>query len=214
MERAIDVLSSTYANLPCTVAFSHDSEQTVSEYVNCNIRNAIWSNSALMEAGDHSAVGLWHLPSDSKGVLLRKKSSVPSTGLIKKEWRAKVQKAKEKHIGIERMWPVSTISHSNFSIRPHYHFDFLARNPNMPKVHGAVSALIRTVLGLAEQDQLSVFGEAATAELVPFYEHFGFRVIEEITVGEGIVDEDGNTKIGGSRCGFKAWLILKDYSDM
>lgn len=96
-------------------------------------------------------------------------------------------------------------------IKPHYHLDFLARNPDIsPKVPGAISAVVRPYLARAKQEGLSVWLEATSLDVVPLYEYFGFRVMEEILVGKGKVDRSGRLQTGGE--GVKAWLMVVDNS--
>jgi len=78
----------------------------------------------------------------------------------------------------------------------------------VPKIPGAISAVVLPYLARAEQDQLSVWLEATSLDVVTLYQHFGFRVLEEITVGVGRVDGSGAPRKGGE--GVKAWLMLVD----
>ncbi len=123
--------------------------------------------------------------------------SAHQAGSIKAEWKALVRAAKQKYIGIDP---------KDQTFKPHFHLDFLGRNPDVLKVPGAVSAVVVPFLGLAEQDNLPVWLEATSPDVVRLYKNFGFRVIQEITIGVGRIDAEGYTKEGGE--GVKAWLML------
>ncbi len=90
---------------------------------------------ALVEAGDTSAVALWELPHTRDQAVLPVTSvrsiepEIPHIPAIKKEWKEAVRRAKEKYIGLDGPLPQGRV-------RPHYHLDFLARNPHIPKVEG------------------------------------------------------------------------------
>ncbi|KAM3072583.1 hypothetical protein ACMFMG_009376 [Clarireedia jacksonii] len=171
-------LASAFGKVPATTSFS----------------------GTLVEAGDTSAVALWELPSGGASALQGSHGPEDiNVAAVKKEWKEVVQRAKKQHIGLET---------KSSQIRQHYVLDFLGRNPHVPKVPGAISAVVAPFLNRAKQDQHSVWLEATSPNVVPLYEHFGFKIVEEITVGAGRFDEDGQTKDGGS--GVKAWLMLID----
>jgi len=213
--RCVKALASAFDKVPCTNSFSIESGQSVYEYVDVTVRSSLRRpGGALVEAGDASAVALWELPYSSDNATTTSPSSgstdknpeemKPTEGVlspVKKEWKEVVRRAKEKHIGINK-------SRSEWRINPHYHLDFLARNPHVPRVEGALSAVVLPFLGRAEQDELNVWLEATSPDIVPLYEYFGFRVVEEITVGVGTFDGHGKAKEGGE--GVKAWLMLID----
>ncbi|KAM3072608.1 hypothetical protein ACMFMF_006948 [Clarireedia jacksonii] len=177
-----------------------ESGQTVDEYVDKTVRESLRLGGTLVEAGDTSAVALWELPSGGASALQGSHGPEDiNVAAVKKEWKEVVQRAKKQHIGLET---------KSSQIRQHYVLDFLGRNPHVPKVPGAISAVVAPFLNRAKQDQHSVWLEATSPNVVPLYEHFGFKIVEEITVGAGRFDEDGQTKDGGS--GVKAWLMLID----
>lgn len=121
---------------------------------------------------------------------------------IKKEWTDAIFDAKRRYIGTE------VDESGTLRVRPHYNLDFLGRNPHMPRVPGAVSAVMVPLLGRAERDGMNVRLEAATEDLIPLYEHFGFDLLEEMTVGVGRVDAAGLVKKGGE--GITGWAMMVD----
>ena len=93
-------------------------------------------------------------------------------------------------------------------LRPHYHLSFLARVPGREAVKGAISAVMLPFLAKAGEEGMPVWLEATSPRGVGVYEHYGFRVCEEVTIGVGRVDADGWPKEGGE--GIKAWGMLWD----
>lgn len=207
LSSCIKGLASAFNRVPCTNSFSLESGQTVHEYVDKAVRNSLRLGGTLVEAGSTSAIALWELPSRRPAALTssgtsRQDGENTSVSPIKREWVEVIDQAKRKHIGLE----IATPELKSSQIRQHYHLDFLGRNPHVPRVPGAISAVVVPFLDRAKQDQLSVWLEATSSDIVPLYEHFGFRVVEEITVGAGRFDGAGQTKEGG--LGVKAWLML------
>jgi len=217
VSKCVWTLASAFDRVPCTNAFSAESGQTVLAYVDKTIRSSLGENGVLVEAANSSAVALWELPCtyahqeqvQGQGAQQQQQEEEENPGEgkmkrrtygpVKEEWKRVVHRAKAKYIGTEK---------STGAVRPHYHLDFLARNPAVPKIPGAISAVVLPYLARAEQDQLSVWLEATSLDVVTLYQHFGFRVLEEITVGVGRVDGSGALKRGGE--GVKAWLMLVD----
>jgi len=202
--KCVWTLATAFDKVPCTNAFSAESGQTVLNYVDKTIRHSIGANGVLVEAANASAVALWELPAFHPIVNIVPQTPYRSLGIAKQEWKQTVQQAKIKYIGTD----MDPETGGGMFIRPHYHLDFLARNPHTPKTPGAISAVVVPYLARANQDQLSVWLEATSLDVVPLYQHFGFRVVEEITIGVGRVDEQGRLKQGGE--GVKAWLMLVD----
>ncbi|KAH8880803.1 hypothetical protein GQ53DRAFT_832978 [Thozetella sp. PMI_491] len=205
ISNGIKVLAAAFDKVPCTNAFSLESGQTVPEYVEKTVRESLRSASGtLVEAGDGSAVALWELPhleeaNEEPGdeTETAENPAHGSVGSIKKEWKSLVRSAKQKFIGVD---------HEAGRLRPHLHLDFVGRNPHAPKVPGAVSAVLVPFLGLAEQDNLPVWLEATSPAVVELYKHYGFRVLQEITVGRDRVDAKGRARPGGE--GVQAWFML------
>jgi hypothetical protein len=62
---------------------------------------------------------------------------------------------------------------------------------------GVVRALIEPYLLRAQEERLPVFVEASSVHARDVYAHLGFRTVEDVTVGEGHIDEEGNNVVGG-----------------
>lgn len=195
-----------------------------------NDGSAVAENSRLLPAGQLGKPA--PRKGNAKGVGWRTIAAAHGSGAVgpvKKEWKAIVRRGKEKHIGLANPMsgasqtspdPSSTISphdrhhhqrhhhHVLPSLNPHYHLDFLARNPNSSKVPGAVSAVVKPLLARARREGRSVWLETSSAEVVSMYEYFGFRTVEEVMVGASKGARDGRLREDGK--GIKAWLMLVD----
>ncbi|KAK0702759.1 hypothetical protein B0H67DRAFT_595068 [Lasiosphaeris hirsuta] len=211
ISKCVLTIASAFDRVPCTNAFSAEAGQTVFNYVDKTIRSSITKNGILVKAADASAVALWELPfvqevdtiptSDAYRNVSNDKAN--SNGPIKSEWKEVVQRAKMKYIGTKK-----NSETNGLAILPHFHLDFLARNPAGIKVPGAITAVVRPYLTRAKQDRLSVWLEATSLDVVTLYQHFGFRLLEEITVGVGTVNGQGTMKKSGE--GVKAWLMIME----
>ena len=62
---------------------------------------------------------------------------------------------------------------------------------------GAVRALFDPYLQQAREAGLPAWLEATNVHARDVYAHFGFKVVEEITIGGGSVDKNGNRVPGG-----------------
>ncbi len=92
---------------------------------------------------------------------------------------------------------------------PHYHLSFLARNPDHPaKTPGAISAVVLPFLDRAREEGVPVWLEATYPHAVSVYEHYGFRICEEVSVGKGKVNLEGWPEEGGE--GVTAWGMVWD----
>ncbi|KAM7206120.1 hypothetical protein V8F20_002902 [Naviculisporaceae sp. PSN 640] len=223
LTKCLTTLSSAFSVVPCTNAFAAESNQTVHAYVTKTILESIQCHGGvLLQAGDASAVALWEVPTPVTGSTTDSgpsrnhdninSSDSPSTGDIsmKQEWKTLVRAAKIQYIGVVDS-PASTLKTGVAVIKPHYHLDFLARNPEVyPKVQGAISAVVRPYLSLAKKEGRNVWLEATSLDVVPLYEYYGFKVVEEILVGKGKVDGKGRLEEGGE--GVKARLMVMDNS--
>ncbi|ORY71034.1 uncharacterized protein BCR38DRAFT_415743 [Pseudomassariella vexata] len=213
----IKTLAAAFRTVPCTFAFSLEStrgttEDPVSAYVDRTIRKSLRSGAALVQSGETSAVSLWELPHFDKKCAPHTEESEDDTsvGPIKREWGDIIHRAKAKYIGVAQSASNMSTTQEHPTIMPHYHLDFLGRNPHVTKILGAVSAVVVSFLEQARQERLKVWLEATSPEVIPLYEHFGFKMLEEITVGSGSVDNQGRAQEGGP--GVKAWLMLIDNS--
>jgi hypothetical protein len=96
-------------------------------------------------------------------------------------------------------------------LKPHYHLSFLARVPGREDVKGAIRAVMLPFLAKAREEGVPVWLEATYPHAVAVYEHYGFRICEEVAIGVGKVGADGWPKEGGE--GVKAWGMLWDVKE-
>ncbi|KAH7045954.1 hypothetical protein B0J12DRAFT_146438 [Macrophomina phaseolina] len=150
------------------------------------IADAVHSGAELVEAGDYSAVAAWGIPTPCLSPpppppqgQEEQQSPPPRQLPLLNEYLTQVSAAKRRHLPDPQCHP------------PHYDLKFLARNPSVPRVAGAVSAVVRPYLVRARGEGRSVWLEATSPAAVGVYEHWGFRVVEEMVIGRGKVGADG-----------------------
>ena len=199
------------------------------------ILDSAHSNAELVQAGNWSAIALWEPPNYVGKAFIDSKAR---PGALLAEWRWKVKAAKEKYLAVPKAQSkagtdansrpksnstsngaspsVSSSSSSSSSsgpdsevgIRRYYHLSFLARNPSVPRVDGAINAVIAPFLQRARDENVPAWLEATMLQAAKVYEHFGFRVVEAINVGKGKVDAMGWPKEGGE--GLTAYAMIYD----
>jgi hypothetical protein len=166
----------------------------------------------MVQSGDWSAVAIWEPPN----FRMVGEPANRNCALIE-EWKELVKIIEAEHLGVQSTENgTSEVDQSNNESskseepksNPHWHLGFLARNPSVPTVPGAISALLRPFLDRAVADGVPAWLEATTPRAVSIYEHFGFRVVEKVTLGTGRFCEDGWPEIGGP--GVNAWVMIFD----
>ncbi len=103
----------------------------------------------------------------------------------------RVKGAKEKYLGGRKFW----------------HLSFLARNPGVERVEGAIKAVVQPFLERAREEGVPCWLEATNPRAVGLYEKFGFRVVEVIVLGEGKVGADGWPKEEGGE-GIRGYCMI------
>lgn len=194
LDKVTAVITSAFVNTPISLSIirsvdkaKHGLFQDISferrfQHFRPQVEDYAKSNATILEAGDWSAVAIWYTPSHvSEG-------HKPGTELVR-DYLKGCDEAIQRHL----REPASELP----QIRPFYHLEFIARNPDMSSVPGAVSAVIVPFLDRARRENVPVWLEAATQKAVKIYEHYGFRIVEEIRVGVGEYDIDGSNKPGG-----------------
>lgn len=73
---------------------------------------------------------------------------------------------------------------------------YLANN-FLPLLVGVIRALFEPYLLQSLQAGLPAWVEATNAHARDVYAHFGFKVVEEVIIGEGSIDANGNFVSGG-----------------
>jgi predicted N-acetyltransferase YhbS len=71
--------------------------------------------------------------------------------------------------------------HKKYAPVPHYYLDNLGVLPS-EQGKGISSHLMRPILEKADVESVDVYTDTATAKNVPYYEHFGFQVMQEVSV--------------------------------
>ncbi|KAJ9499865.1 hypothetical protein H2202_004855 [Exophiala xenobiotica] len=196
------------------------------------------SNAELVHAGDWSAIALWETPQyqgkafiDSKsrpGILLgewrakvkaakekhltattpmpsRPSDSTPSIDVDSSETTPNSTPGDSDNDNDTENEPPSSLP-----LRPYYHLSFLARNTAIPKVSGSINAVMLPFLQRAKAENAPAWLEATTPQAVKIYEHFGFRIAEQIVVGKGKIDHEGWPTVDGKGEGVTAWAMIYD----
>ena len=223
----INIITEAFASTALTNAFIVDNDRTPPPYpspsIDANRRrrhfaqgilDSAYSNAELVQAGNWSAIALWEPPSYQGKAFIDSKAR---PGVLLTEWRGRVNAAKARNLAV-RSNP-STDSESNSAsdsengetqLRPYYHLSFLARNPSVPRVPGSINAVMLPFLQRAQAENVPAWLEATTPQAVKVYEHFGFRVVEEIVIGKGSLDAQGWPSIDGNGEGVTAWAMIYD----
>ncbi|KIV84394.1 hypothetical protein PV11_00177 [Exophiala sideris] len=223
----IDIITEAFASTALTTSFIVDNDKTPPPYpspsIDVNRRqrhfaqgilDSAHSNAELVQAGDWSAIALWEPPSFQGKAFIDSKAR---PGVLLSEWRGRVKAAKSKHLAMHSN--SSTDSESNSTsdsdnnepqLRPFYHLSFLARNPSVPRVAGSINAVMLPFLQRAQAEHVPAWLEATTPQAVKVYEHFGFRVVEEIVIGKGRLDAQGWPSVDGKGEGVTAWAMIYD----
>jgi hypothetical protein len=231
--RFVDIITEAFASTALTTSFIVDHDGTPPPYpsplidttrrrrhFSQGILDSAASNAELVQAGNWSAIALWEPPSFQGKAFIDSKAR-PSPLLA--EWRGRVKAAKRKHLAVFSNPSTGSGSSSSSSsastsdseqpepeLRPFYHLSFLARNPSLPRVAGSISAVVTPFLERARDEGVPAWLEATTPQAVKLYENFGFRVVEEIVVGQSKVDAHGWPSADGEGAGVTAWAMIYD----
>lgn len=184
IDRAIDVINDAFSSVPLSNTFIVEIDSTPPPYPSpsidvarrrrhfaAGIKDGFESGSICLQAGDWSAVAIWE-PPDFRG---KPFTALGSSGPLRNAWRARVEAAKDKHL----------------EGRPFWHLAFLARNPNVATVEGAISSLVKPILEKAKAEGVPVWLEAVDERGVAIYTHWGFELVDHVTVGTGTVGKTG-----------------------
>lgn len=151
------------------------------------ILDGVKSGSEVVQAGDYSAIAIWE-PPNFHGTPF---SDLGYCGPIRAGWRDAVRASKEKYLGE----------------RPFWHLAFIARNPGLPAVSGAISAVIEPFIQRARESGVAVWLEAVDERGVAIYGHYGFRLVERITLAKGRVNSAGWPEDNGEGVSGYAMMI-------
>ncbi|KAH0836125.1 hypothetical protein AYO21_02765 [Fonsecaea monophora] len=124
----------------------------------------------LVHTFDWAGVALWLPPGIEKPV--PSSSAAISEGAA--EYRRKYDALKAKHLGD----------------RPHWYLNLIARSPERLE-KGAIRNLVDPFLKKAREQNLPVWLEATNQHARDVYTHLGFRTVELVRIGEGVVDAEG-----------------------
>lgn len=77
---------------------------------------------------------------------------------------------------------------------------------NNPSRNAKVSDVLRPVIQMAQENAWTVVLEATSEKSRDIYQHLGFDLVDELTVGKGKADSEGRAKEGGEGC--RVWAMM------
>lgn len=87
-----------------------------------------------------------------------------------------------------------------------YYYIFFLGTGEEARGRGYCSRIVRGYQDVAKTENLPIWIEAGTEYCRRLYERLGFELVEELLVGKGKCDKDGNLKTGGE--GVKIWGMI------
>ncbi|EXJ80278.1 hypothetical protein A1O1_08420 [Capronia coronata CBS 617.96] len=140
-----------------------------------HIRSRLEGGGILLQTHDWAAVALWLPP----GVQKPQPSDTPiPEGAV--EYREKFGQIKKKYLGDRLYW----------------YLNLIGRAPGRTE-KGAIRNLVEPFLRKAKDQNLPVWLEATNEHARDVYIHLGFRVVEEVRIGVGVVNAEGWAEPGG-----------------
>lgn len=210
--RVLSGIASAFTSARLSIAFMTEIDGTpppypspsidqarVLRHLSPGITNTASHNAIILEAGDFSAIAIWETTTYTGEPFT---AQLQDVGPLRGDWRRKVNDLKTLHLGTK------IDKEGNKVLNPHYHLGFLVRNPEVPYVPDAISAVIKPMLQQAIREGVPVWLEATYEHAVEVYEHYGFRIVEVVTIGKGSRNELGWPENGGR--GTKAWTMILD----
>jgi len=142
----------------------------------------------VVQAGDFSAVAIWIPPNVDHPPPNNPDKPDPRMEALKAQYKA----ATEKH----------------FKDKPFWELMFLARDPSK-QTKGAVSAIVKPFLQRAQKERIPAVLFCIAEHAKEVYHHFGFKVLETIPVGVGVVNKDNVEDENGE--GITTYLMAYNY---
>lgn len=191
--RFTSIIASAFHSTPLTNAFISELDNTCPPY-DYERRHRYFApgiekganEGAILVESSWSAIALWE-PADFKGASF---AVTGSSGPLRSAWRERIAALRPK--------------------TPHYHLQLLARNPDI-RVEGSITAVVQPFLDRAKDEGFPVWLEAVDEKSARLYEHFGFKLVEKVTVGKGEVNSFGYP--GGGE-GVSGWCMIFNASSL
>ncbi|CDR38907.1 CYFA0S02e08350g1_1 [Cyberlindnera fabianii] len=134
----------------------------------------------IIQSHDHAAVALWLPPNFAK--------AQPST-----DQEEELEEIPPQFQELGACF-ASASKRNGFDERPHWHLQFLAKDPlrsNDLTTKGAISSIVKPILQRAvEVDKVPVVLESAGEKATLVYKHWGFKTLEKLSIDEGRVTFD------------------------
>lgn len=171
-----------------TIKFDHyisndkTREEHTTELIN-RVQDFVDIGADVVQAGDFTAVAMW------VGPHLEYPAPTGEPSERGKELKEKMKVAVEKHL----------------KDKPHWNLGFLGKDPDK-SVKGAVSAVVKPFLEKAKSDGVPAMLLGVDDHARDVYLHYGFKVVETLEVGVGVVNKEGVEDVNGE--GLKAYLMI------
>jgi len=143
----------------------------------------------VVQAGDFSAIAILAGPENFINAYRD-----DSVGRVKKV-KQLFDDAAEKYLGNKKFW----------------HLSYLARDPNT-NVKGAVSAVVRPFMEEAKRQNVPFMVEAVGEKPMQVYQHWGFKTMEILRLGEGEVDSENRPDPNGE--GIAIYYMIYNYESV
>ncbi|KAL2414150.1 hypothetical protein ABEF95_004986 [Exophiala dermatitidis] len=147
------------------------------------IRRRFEAGGILLHTYDWAAVALWLRP----GVKKPRPSGTISEGAA--EYTEKFEAMKKKYLGDQ----------------PYWYLNLIGRAPGRSE-KSAIRNLVEPFMQKARQENIPVWLEATNEHARDVYAYFGFRVAEEVRIGQGVVNAEGFAEPGGE--GVRVWGMV------
>ncbi|OQU97070.1 hypothetical protein CLAIMM_03072 [Cladophialophora immunda] len=134
-----------------------------------HIKTRFENGGILIQTFEWAGVALWLPPGIEKPVT---NSAAISEGAV--EYRRKFDALKKKHLGDRTYW----------------YLNLIARSPSRLE-KGAIRNLVEPFLQKAREQNIPVWLEATNQHAREVYTHLGFKTVEEVRIGEGVVNAEG-----------------------
>lgn len=158
-----------YLNGPVT-----DIPQDIS-YLERRVSQYAAINATIIETAGHGAVAVWELPGGE--------AVAPK---IQSDHSGRTEEIKEHNKKIKSVFEeLHSLYDHILDQRDHYHLAFLSKRPDATE-KGIVSALVRPFLEKAKEEGKFVRLEAIDYHAVNVYKHWGFKVVKEWVLEEGV----------------------------
>ncbi|EFX04908.1 hypothetical protein CMQ_5170 [Grosmannia clavigera kw1407] len=166
------------------------------------MRSRFEGGGLLLQSYNWAAVAVWLPPGIKKAA---PRLPIPEGAV---EYLDKFGQIKKQYLGDRLHWYLNLIARAPGRLDKGNYIHTLSR-PNNFLMHlsfsGAIRTLIEPYVRKALEEGFPVYLEATSTHARDIYIYFGFRVLEEVRIGEGIINAEGWVEQGGE--GVLLWAM-------